>query len=97
MARVERRQCSRSIQSHEPVTLRAAQGRIGQRLHSPILAQPVERLQNRAVSHGLHPHALERFIHLGQSHYVAENQFTFAAGIAGIHDGFDLFVSDQPQ
>ena len=97
MARVERRQCSRPIQSHEPVTLRSAQGCIGQRLHAAIFPQSIKSFDDRAICHRLHPHALERFIHLGQHHDVTKNQLSLATGIAGIHDGVYLLVADLPQ
>ena len=38
VTRVERRQRPRPVQAHEPIALRPAQGRIGQRFHAVILA-----------------------------------------------------------
>ena len=97
MARIECGQCARSIQPHQPIALRTAQGRVGQRLHAAIFPQPIKSLDDRIVGHRLHPHALERFIHLGQRHDVAENQFPLAAGVTGIDDGVDILIADQPQ
>ena len=97
VARVERRERARAIESHQPIAFRPAQRRVRQRLHPVVLAQFLERLDNRAVGHRLHPHSLHRFLHAGQRHNVAEDQFPLAARIAGVDNLIDLLALDQAQ
>ena len=90
-------QRSRPVESNQPVALASADGGIGQVIH--LLARPhgVPRLDDRAISHRLHPHALDVKVlfDIRHLHQVAKNQFSFSTGIASVHDGRDVLLFQQ--
>ena len=92
MARIEAGQRSGRIQAHQPIGLRPALGGIGERAHLCVAAQRVPCLKDGVVGHRLHPQASHRFGDGSDIEDVAENEFTFAAGVAGVDDAIHVLA-----
>ena len=96
---VERRHRPRAIDADQPVGFRPAVGGVGQRQHVLVCAQLCETFADGRRRHGLQPQPFDGLLRLGILDNVAENQFAFAPGVAGIdqrvHVGaFDQFFED---
>ena len=64
--------------------------------HFFVRAQSVESGPNRILRHRLQPEAADRFLAAGELDEVAENQFAFAPGIAGVDQIGNVFPLDEP-
>ena len=92
---VERRHCACGVDADQPVGFRAANRRIGQRQHFLVTAQMLEAIADRRRRHRLQPQAFDRLRGLGMVDDVTENQFAFAAGVAGVDQCGDIFELDE--
>lgn len=87
---------ARAVDPHQPVGLGArARGGL-QRLELFVVAQVGEGVADRLLRHRLQPQALDRLFHAGELDDVAEDQFAFAPGVAGVDDGVDILALGQP-
>ena len=93
--RVERRHRPRAVDADEPIGLRTADRGIRQRPHRRIIAQRSESLANRRGRHGLQPEALDGLSGSSVANDVAENQFPFPPGVAGVDQGIDVLAFDE--
>ena len=87
------------IDADEPVGLGAAQGGVLQREHFVVIAQVGQAIADGIQGHGLEPEALNFLAFNGaggsQLDDVFEDQFTFAAGIAGIDNYINITAADE--
>ena len=95
--RVERRHRPRAVDPDEPIGLGAADGGVSERAHLRVGAQLVESLANCGGRHGLQPEAPDRFRRFRELHDVAEDEFAFAASVAGIDQVADVLALDESQ
>jgi len=61
------------------------------------VAQALPGFLDGARGHGLHPEALDRFVDLADLHDILENQFAFAARVAGIDDNVELLLPGEAE
>ena len=95
--RIERRHGARAVDADQPVGLRATARGIGQRQHFLVGAQVGEAVADRGGGHRLQPQAADRLLlgAQGMLRDIAENQFAFAPGVAGIDQAGDVLALDQ--
>ena len=60
-----------------------------------IGAQPIEPVADGGGRHGPQPQTPDRLAGLGVLSDVAEDQFSLAAGVAGIDQGIDIFALNE--
>ena len=84
-----------AVDPDQPIALAPGAGGVGQALHLGAVAQALKAFADRLRRHRLEPEALDRMLVLRQLAEVGENQFAFAAGVAGVDDFVDVFARDQ--
>ena len=92
---IERGERAGSVDADQPVSLRSALGRLGERLHFLIASQMRERFPDRTRSHRLKPQSLDRLLRVSCLHDVAEDQLTLASRIACIDKTRYVLTLDQ--
>ena len=92
---IERRHRARAVDAHQPVGLAAADGGVGERLHGFVAAQWREALADGRGRHGLQPEPLDGLLRLRVADDVAENQFAFAPGVAGVDEFGHVVALDE--
>ena len=95
LTRVHGGQGPGAVDADEPVTLRAADGRGGKRLHLGVVAQMGKAILDRLLGHRLEPEALHRLGATGELDDVVKNQLTLATGVACVDDGGDLGLLEE--
>jgi len=85
----------RAIDADQPVAFRTAGGGLAQRNHLRVAAQVGEALADGVGSHRLQPEALDRLLVFEVLDDVAENEFAFAAGVAGVDDLLDVGAGQE--
>ena len=93
---VERGHRPRAVDADEPIALRSTDRGFRERNHFFVRAQSVQRGPDRILRHRLQPKAADRFFAAGELDQVAENQFAFAPGVAGIDQIGNVFALDEP-
>ncbi len=84
---------TRGVHADEPVAHGAKPSGISKAVQIGTGAEILERRPNRLLCHGLQPKTLLRLrVELGELHNAAEDQLTFATGITGVDDAFDVFA-----
>ena len=81
---VEGRHDPGAIDADQPIRFRPAGGGRSQGLHLLIGAQPIEPVADGGGRHGLQPQTPNRLAGLSVLGDVAEDEFSLAAGVAGI-------------
>ncbi len=94
--RIEGRQRPRAVDADQPVALRAGDRRVGQRPHLLVRAQMLEGGADGLWGHRLQPEPADRLLDAGLLDHVAENEFPFAPGVAGVDQRIDVGPLDQP-
>ena len=94
---IKSRHAAGAVDADQPVGLRTANGGVGQRVHVFVRAQSGKRLANRSRGHGLQPEALDRLLGLRDLDDVAENQFAFASGVAGIDQAVNFLAFEEAE
>ena len=92
VTRVETGQRTGGVEPDEPVGFGAALRGIGEREHLFVITQFVPGFGDRVLRHRLHPQALHGFLNAAVLDNVAEDQFTFAAGVAGVDQEIDVLA-----
>ena len=92
---VEGRHDPGAIDADQPIGFRPTGGRRSQGLHLLIGAQPIEPVADGGGRHGLQPQTPDRLAGLGVLSDVAEDQFSLAAGVAGIDQGIDILALNE--
>ena len=87
----------RAVDADQPVGFGPRLGRVGQRQHIAVRAQFRESIADRCLGHRLKPEALDRLLRLGVLDDVAEDQFTFAPRVTGVHQRIDVLPLDEAQ
>ena len=95
--RIERGHGPRTVDADQPVGFRPAHRGIGERTHRLVRAQLTECIPDRALSHRLQPQPLDRLGGLGVLRDIAEDQLTFPARIAGVHQRGHILALQQLQ
>ena len=94
---VERRHRPRTVDADQPVGLRPALGRVGERQQRRVRAQAGEAVADCLLGHRLQPQPRDGLVGASVLHDVAENQLPFAPGIAGVDQSTDVLALDQAQ
>ena len=92
---VERRHGARAVDAHQPVGFRPAVRGVGQRQHVLVFAKLREPFADGRRRHGLQPEPFDGLLRLGVLDDVAENQFAFAPGVAGVDQRVHVGAFDQ--
>ena len=92
---VERGHRPGAVDPDQPVALRSTNGRLRKRHHLFLGAQMIEGVPNRILRHRLQPEAANWFLHVGELHQIAENQFAFAPGVTGVDQKVDIVAFHQ--
>ena len=93
--RVEGGHRPRAVDADQPVGLGTADGGISKRTDIRIGAQVRKAIADGGRRHGLQPETGDGLLGLGVLDDVAENEFTLAPGVAGIHERIDIFALDE--
>ena len=84
-----------AVDADEPVAFGAAPGGRGEGFHLFVGAETGKGVHQRLGSHRLHPEALDGLVHLRGLEEVAEDQFTLAAGVAGVDEKIHLLAAHE--
>ena len=94
---IERRHGARAVDADQPIRLRAALCRIGERQQLLVGTQGGKALTNRLRRHRLQPQPLDRLLVLRVLHDVAEDEFAFTPRVAGVDERRHIFTFHEPQ
>ena len=88
---------ARAVYSDQPVCLRAAARRVGEGKQFLVRAQGVEAITDGLWGHRLQPQALDGLLDPRIVDEIAEDEFAFASGVAGVDKRRDVFALHEAQ
>lgn len=92
VARIEAGEGAGGVETDEPIRLGAAFRGIGEGFHGLAGAEIFPSFEDGVVGHRLHPEPSDGLGDFADFDDVAEDELTFAAGVAGVDDVGDVFA-----